>query len=84
MTLCGTDPASEDPPDPRLGCTEGQTLTLCRLRGLSWLILGSEGRWAEGLSWLGTEGLVTEGRGRYARLAGLTPGSTPVGRSRWA
>ena len=64
--LCGTDPPSEDPPSPWLGGTEGQTLTLCRLSGLAWLILGSEGRWAEGLAWLGTEGLGTEGHDRYA------------------
>ena len=34
---------SEDGSDPRLGGTEGLTLTLCRLCGLSWLILASEG-----------------------------------------
>ena len=36
-------PLCEDGSDPRLGGTEGLTLTLCRLCGLSWLILASEG-----------------------------------------
>ena len=38
-------PLCEDGSDPRLGGTEGLTLTLCRLCGLSWLILASEGPW---------------------------------------
>ena len=42
-TLCTSDPPSEARPEPLLGGTEGHPLTLCRRKGLSWLLLSSEG-----------------------------------------
>ena len=45
-------------------------LTLCRLGGSAWLIWGSEGPWPDGLPWLGTEGLGTEGRPPAPRVKG--------------
>ena len=42
-TLCTSDPPSEAGPEPLLGGTEGHPLTLCRRKGLSWLLLSSEG-----------------------------------------
>ena len=44
-TLSEASDPPEDGSDPCLGGTEGLTLTLCRLYGLSWLLLASEGPW---------------------------------------
>ena len=54
-------PLCEDGSDPRLGGTEGLTLTLCRLCGLSWLILASEGPWPRVCLGAAQRALTSEG-----------------------
>ena len=52
------------------------------LRGLSWLILGSEGLWADGLPWLAQRVLGTEGQ-RVSQTVRHTPMDAPESDPPW-
>ena len=61
---------------PGLATQRVDSLTLCRLWGPAWWILGSEGPWLRGPAWLTQRVFDTEGPRREARdmIGGLTKG----------